>query len=42
MPWRKPHPYYYRGIEMPCNGVALYTEGAQHVGKGSGPGAWTI
>ncbi|MEY4089640.1 MAG: hypothetical protein RJB55_1911 [Verrucomicrobiota bacterium] len=42
MPWRKPHPYYYRGIEMPCNGVALYTEGAEHVGKGSGPGAWTI
>lgn len=42
MPWRKPHPYFYRGIEMPGNGVALYTEGAEHVGKGSGPGAWTI
>ena len=42
MPWRKPYPYYYRGIEMPGNGVALYTEGVEHVGRGSGPGAWTL
>jgi AraC-like DNA-binding protein len=42
MPWRKGCPHYYRGIEMPENGMGVYTAGAEHVGKAAGLCAWTL
>lgn len=42
MPWRKHRPHYYRGVEMPDDGVGVYTEGAEHVGKCEDVCAWTV
>ncbi|MFM8334870.1 MAG: helix-turn-helix domain-containing protein [Opitutaceae bacterium] len=42
MPWRKDCPHFYRGVEMPDHGIAVYTEGAEHVGKAASASAWTL
>lgn len=42
MPWRKECPHFYRGVEMPDHGIAVYTEGAEHVGKATSASAWTL